>query len=57
MYAAAVTRSNYFVCIIFFSLTDERLEDRDDEKSADILFDLYKKAIINNSRYKLCLYL
>ena len=42
---------NYFVVYILFSLTDERLEDRDGDKSADILFDLYKKAIINNSRY------
>ena len=33
-----------------FSLTDERLEDRDGEHSAAILFDLYKKAILNNSR-------
>ena len=33
-----------------YSLTDERLEDRDGEHSAAILFDLYKKAILNNSR-------
>ena len=34
----------------FFSLTDERLDERDGEQSAAILFDLYKKAIFNNSR-------
>ena len=38
---------NYFY---HFSLTDERLDERDGEQSAAILFDLYKKAIFNNSR-------